>query len=258
MIRQFAVEFYNADGTLIERQYVDVNNLPTDPSATKTPTMESTISTVYTFDGWDHTLVAVTGNQVYTAVYAESPRRFTVTYTDGFGTVLQKTTNAPYGSYVTYTGVSGEYSDNASMNVTGTTYTAMAEAKQSIIPKYTSGESANNFYLFREWDKSGYVDGYSSEGVVGDKTINALYDTFQFVSSGNINSFTDDQGNWKSLSDLSMVELYALTKLEEKHTITVNNGNDDDSDDFIAIGDEIEIQLGSNTDYNDIDSHDFV
>lgn len=269
LIRQFTVSFYNAEDSdgnneLLDTQYVDVNGYPEDPTTRETnpitPTLDPTISTIYTFTGWDRALGAVTGNQAYTAVYSESPRTYTVTYSDGHGTILQRTTNCPYGSYVPYVGYSGEYTPNMNIAVTGDAYTAAAEAKQAIIPTYTSGEAANTFYLFREWDKSGYVSGYSdtAQTIIGDKVITALYDMFQYSSNGNINSFTDGSGKYKSLNELTPVELYAMKRLEESHAIVVNNGNDNDDDDFIAIGDTLSIAMGNDIDYEDVESHTFV
>jgi len=269
LIRQFTVSFYNAEDSdgnneLLDTQYVDVNGYPEDPTTRETnpitPTLDPTISTIYTFTGWDRALGAVTGNQAYTAVYSESPRTYTVTYSDGHGTILQRTTNCPYGSYVPYVGYSGEYTPNMNIAVTGDAYTAAAEAKQAIIPTYTSGEAANTFYLFREWDKSGYVSGYSdtAQTIIGDKVITALYDMFQYSSNGNINSFTDGSGKYKSLNELTPIELYAMKRLEESHAIVVNNGNDNDDDDFIAIGDTLSIAMGNDIDYEDVESHTFV
>lgn len=269
MIRQYTVEFYNAEDALghkdlLDLQYVDVNTLPEDPTTRATdpvtPTLDSTISTVFTYAGWDRNLTVVTGNTVYTATYTETPRTYTVTYVDRNGATLQRTTNCPYGSYVPYIGESGAYSADMEMTVTGTDYTSKAEAKQAIIPKYTAGETANAFYIFTGWDKSGYVSGYSDteQTIIGDKVITAQYDSFNFVSSGNINSFTDNTGKYKSISELTPVEIYAMKKLADKNTITVNNNNDNDSDDFVAIGDSLSIRLGQDIDYEDVESHIYI
>lgn len=269
MIRQYTVEFYNAEDALghkdlLDLQYVDVNTLPEDPTTRATnpvtPTLDSTISTVYTYAGWDRNLTVVTGNTVYTATYTETPRTYTVTYVDRNGATLQRTTNCPYGSYVPYIGENGTYSADMEMTVTGTNYTSKAEAKQAIIPKYTAGETANAFYIFTGWDKSGYVSGYSDteQTIIGDKVITAQYDSFNFVSSGNINSFTDNTGKYKSISELTPVEIYAMKKLADKNTIIVNNNNDNDSDDFVAIGDSLSIRLGQDIDYEDVESHIYI
>lgn len=271
MIRQYRVQFLNKDGSLLEQQYVDVNTRPVDPSTRAEnpiiPHVDSTISTVYTFDTWDHPITIVTGEQVYIATFTETPRTYTVTYvqnpTGSSPSVLQRTTNVPYGKYVPYIGKSGVYDESATFDdstansdIAG--FTARAAGKKEIIPTYTEGEGGNDFYLFRGWDKSGYVDGYASEGVIGDKTITAQFDRFHFESSGNTNSFTDSNGNWRALSDLSPVEIYAMAKLQAGNKLTVNNDNEIDTDDFVSIGDQISIRLGSDANYDDLSSHEFI
>lgn len=145
-IKQFAVTFINDDGTALDVQYVDAESLPVDPTTRTdnpipTPTKESTISTDYTFAGWDTRFVPVWSDQIIKATYTESTREYTVQYVSN-GQILQ-TSKAPYGSMVLYN------SDE--------------------IPSITSGESARKYHLFTGWDKSGYVDG--------DKVINAVFDS---------------------------------------------------------------------------------
>lgn len=146
--RQFTVTFVNDDGTVLDTQYVDAESLPVDPITRKVnpiavPTKASTVSTNYTYAGWDTKFVPVWSDQVIKATYTESTRRYTVQYVAN-NNVLQSST-APYGSMVLYNGE---------------------------IPTYTAGESSRKYYLFDAWDKSGYVDG--------NKTINAIFDSCQY------------------------------------------------------------------------------
>ena len=150
MIVQFAVTFVNKDGTVLDIQYVDKGAKFVDPvtrsdNPIAIPTFPSTISTVFTFSGWDTELTAVFDNMTVTAQYTESVRQYTVRYLNR-GAVLQ-TTTAPYGTMVLYTGD---------------------------IPSYTTEETAFKYYLFSGWDKGGYV--------TGDKDINAVYDICEYVS----------------------------------------------------------------------------
>ena len=66
----------------------------------------TTVSTVYTFTGWNgDTAAPITGNTVFTAQYSETPRKYSVTVTPGTGTTI--------------TGVStGEYDYNTEITVT--------------------------------------------------------------------------------------------------------------------------------------------
>lgn len=149
LIAQFTVTFVNDNGVVLDVQYVDKGEKPVDPVKRKenpiaTPTKDSTVSTDFTYTGWDSNLVAVFSNQTYTAVYSESLRQYTVKYMSK-GRIMQSVTG-DYGTYVEYTGD---------------------------IPVYTAEETAYKYYLFTHWDKSGYVDG--------DKEINAEYDVCEYV-----------------------------------------------------------------------------
>ena len=143
--QQFMVTFVNDDGTVLDTQYVDAGMLPVDPitrtdNPIATPTKASTISTNYTYKGWNTKFAAVWSDQTIKATYVESTREYTVEYIAN-NKVLQ-TSVAPYGSTVTYSGET---------------------------PVYTAGEGSYKYYLFDGWDKSGYVNG--------DKTINAVFDS---------------------------------------------------------------------------------
>lgn len=150
MINQYAITFMNADGSVLEVQYVDEGQKPVDPitranNPIEIPTIESTVSTDYTFAGWDTDFVAAFENAIITATYSETTREYTVKYVSN-GNILQET-KALYGTTVLYSGN---------------------------IPTYTAEESAYRYYLFDGWDKFGYVDG--------DKTINAIYDSCKYSS----------------------------------------------------------------------------
>ena len=149
MINQYAVTFKNDDGTILEIQYIDKGSKPTDPvtrteNPIPTPTKESSISTNYTFAGWDTTLTAVFGNLTITATYTETLRTYTIKYVSK-GTILQET-EGEYGTSVFY---------------------------QGDTPSYVAEESAYKYYLFTGWDKSGFING--------DKIVNALYDSCEYV-----------------------------------------------------------------------------
>lgn len=149
LIQQFTVTFVNDNGDVLDTQYVDKGEKPINPitradNPIPVPTKESTISTDFTFNGWDANFVAVFGNQTYKATYSEKVRQYTVKYMS-MSTVIE-THTADYDSYV---------------------------APPEEIPTYTAEESAYKYYLFKGWDKSGRVDG--------DKEIHAVYDVFEYT-----------------------------------------------------------------------------
>ena len=148
LITQYTVSFLNYDGSLLDKQYVDKGSEPVDPitrleSPIPTPTKPSTVSTDFTFKGWDSEFTPVFSNLEIRATYSESLRKYTVKYMSR-GSVLQ-TQTAEYGTSVYYTGD---------------------------IPTYTGEEGAYKYYLFTGWDKSPFVDG--------NKEINAVYDSCEY------------------------------------------------------------------------------
>ena len=147
VITQYPVTFKNADGTILEVQYVDKGTDAVDPATREEnpiiPTLESTISHDFTFASWDSSLTSVFSDRVITATYTESLRSYTIKYVSK-GVTLQTTTGL-YGECIEYTGDT---------------------------PIYTGEESGYVYYLFKRWDKSGTIDG--------DKTVTAIFDKCEY------------------------------------------------------------------------------
>lgn len=98
------------------------------------------------------------------------------------------------------------------------------------IPIYTAEEGNFKFYLFNRWDKSGFI--------YGDKIINAVFDEFQYIDG----YFAD-----KEFSELTPVEIYALTKLGlDKVSHNLEDGN------------EYSFEMGYDIDYDDIESQELI
>ena len=150
MVEQYAVTFVNDNGDVLDVQYVDKGGNAIDPltredSPIPTPMKESTVSTDFTFAGWDTSLNNIFGERTIKATYTGSTRRYTIKYVSK-GITLQESTGL-YGENVLYDGE---------------------------IPTYTLEEGAYKYYLFNRWDKSGYIDG--------NKTVNAVFDSFEYYS----------------------------------------------------------------------------
>lgn len=177
LITQFAVQFLNDDGTVLDVQYVDKGESAVDPitreaNPIEIPKKESTVSTDFTFSEWDSSLENIFANRTITALYSESVRNYTVKYKAK--SYIKQETVAPYGSYVEYNGE---------------------------LPIYTDEEAGYKYYLFKGWDKSGYVDG--------DRVINAVYDEFLY---------TDGAFDNLDLSEMSEVQIYALRQIASNMT----------------------------------------
>lgn len=192
LVQQFKWTFVNKDGTVLDIQYIDKGSKAVDPTTREEdpiaiPTMSSTISTDFTFSGWDTEFTTVFDNQTVTAVYTESVRKYTVRYMNR-GAVLQETT-APYGTMVLYTGDT---------------------------PKYTMEETAFKYYLFSGWDKGGYV--------TGDKDINAVYDICEYVS-GYFDG--KEIGDLRPVEIYAMYKVgVEQSVVEPKDEVSIQMGND--------------------------------
>ena len=207
LINQYAVTFVNADGTVLDVQYVDKGERPVDPitradNPIDTPTLASTVSTDYTYAGWDSEFITVFEPLTFTATYTETVREYTVKYVSR-GNVLQETI-APYGTAVWYSGD---------------------------IPTYTAEESAYKYYLFDGWDQSGYVNG--------DKTINAVYDSCEY-KAGYFDG--KDLSDMRPVEIYAMTKLgLESTYVESKDSLSITLGNDisyNDVEEQVIISEE--------------------
>lgn len=207
-VEQFVVTFVNDDDdhTVLDIQYVDKGGSAVDPTRRMVdpisiPAKTSTVSTDYTFTGWDVSLDSVFTNRTVTAVYSESVRNYTINYAVN-GRIVQ-TSTGPYGSLIEYNGDT---------------------------PTYTAEESAYVYRLFTGWDKSGLV--------TGDKTINAVFDTFVY-SDGAFDEMTSDT--------MRPVEYYALTKFGNTQIQST-----------LSIKDSLSFEMGEDFDYSDVMSRTLI
>ena len=197
IIEQFAVTFVNADGNVLEVQYVDKGEDAVDPTTRAnnplSPTIASTISHDFTFTGWDSSLLDVFSERTITATYTSSLRRYTIKYVSK-GVTMQESTGL-YGENVPYTGVS---------------------------PTYTAEETGYVYYLFNRWDKSGFIDG--------NKTVNAIFDRFEYTATAF------DGKELADLSPVQIYAMNKLGLAEsiitDKDPYTIVVGNDIDYDDI--------------------------
>lgn len=209
MIEQYCWTFVNKNGEVLDVQYIDKGGKAVDPITRKenpipTPTMKSTVSTNFTYTGWDTEFTTVFGNQTVTALYSESVREYTVRYLNR-GIVL-KTKTAPYGSTVLYEGE---------------------------IPSYTGEETAYKYYLFSGWDKGGYV--------TGDKDIHAVYDSCEYVS-GYFDG--KEIGNLRPVEIYAMLKVGVESSVvTSKDPVEITMGSDfsfDDVTEKVLIGEQTE------------------
>ena len=203
IIPQYRVTFRNYDGTELDVQYIDQYGSAVDPiTRAENPIVAPTKeSTVQYSYTFDG------WDKVYTNVVTDIDVYATYKESIRDYTIQYVSMGTPV-----YTST-GKYGDNI--------------VYDGEIPKYTLAEPTT-FYLFNRWDKSGFLtDGFDENGV---KTVTAIFDKF----GGNSTYFEG-----KELSDLTPVEIYAMTQLgisenviTDKDPYTIVVGNDVDYDDI--------------------------
>lgn len=100
--RGYTVEWRDWDNSLIEKdENVLYNTVPAFDG--ETPEREADAHYSYTFKGWNPAVSKVTGNTVYTAAYNLVPQKYTITFKNEDGTVLE-TKQVDYGTEPGYTG----------------------------------------------------------------------------------------------------------------------------------------------------------
>jgi len=101
--RTYTVKWDNDDNTNLETdENVSYGTMPTYNG--NTPTKAATAEYSYEFAGWTPTVVAVTGDAVYTATYTPKKKAYTVTWLNEDGSQLEKDENVEYGAMPHYDG----------------------------------------------------------------------------------------------------------------------------------------------------------
>lgn len=102
-VNTYTVVWKDEDGTVLETdENVPYGSTPTYNAAT--PQKASTAQYSYSFSGWNPNVAAVAGDVVYTAMYTQAVRTYTVIWQNENGTQLEKDENVPYGTTPAYNG----------------------------------------------------------------------------------------------------------------------------------------------------------
>ena len=144
-VNKYTVTWKNYDGTVLETDVkVPYGDMPEYNGAT--PTKVSTAQYEYAFAGWDTAVSEVTGDVVYTAIYTEHIRSYTVKFVNYDGSVLS-TQTLEYGSMPTAptptrTGYDFTGWDKSVVAVTGeVTYKAQYSVKYFTITWIVAGKT---------------------------------------------------------------------------------------------------------------------
>lgn len=102
-VNTYTVRWVGEDGTVLETdENVAYGEMPEYNG--KEPVKEATSQYTYTFKGWDPEVKEVTGDVTYQAVFEKKLNKYTVTWKDEDGTVLEKDENVEYGAKASYDG----------------------------------------------------------------------------------------------------------------------------------------------------------
>ncbi|MBQ7117654.1 MAG: hypothetical protein IJN88_05530, partial [Clostridia bacterium] len=99
---KYTIKFVNEDGTELQSSEVATGEIPVYTGTT--PTKASTAEYTYIFAGWSPEIAAVTGDATYTATYTATKNKYTVTWQNEDGTVLETDTDVEYGATPVYNG----------------------------------------------------------------------------------------------------------------------------------------------------------
>ena len=93
-VNTYTVTWKNEDGSVLKTDAaVPYGTTPTTPA---TPTKAATAEYTYIFDGWTPAVASVTGNATYTATYRAEKNKYTITWKNDDGSVID-TTSVEYG-----------------------------------------------------------------------------------------------------------------------------------------------------------------
>lgn len=221
---KYMITFVNWDNSELYKAEFDYGTTPVYGGAV--PTKPADAQYTYTFDAWSPTIHTVTGDETYTAVFAQTVNQYTVTFKNWDGAVLQSTSVA-YGDMPSYTGATptkpatDQYTytfsgwDKEVVSVTGdVVYTAQFDAT---VNKYT--------ITFNNWDGTTlatYEVEYGKTpiytGVTPTKTSS---DEYTYTFSGWTPAIVAVTGNATYTATFSNdVNSYTVTLEAENGTVT--------------------------------------
>lgn len=103
-VNKYTIIWNNWDGSLLEKdEGVEYGTMPSFDQDTN-PSKASSAQYSYSFNGWSPTVTSVVGNATYTATFAETTRKYTITWINSDGTVLETDEDVAYGVAPKYNG----------------------------------------------------------------------------------------------------------------------------------------------------------
>ncbi len=167
--RYYNITFKNEDGTTLKKldgttnavYSVAYGSLPAYDGAT--PTKAATAQYTYTFNGWDKTIVAVTGETTYTATYSSTTNEYAIRFLNYDGTVLQNS-DVAYGETPSYSGTPTKTATGYTYTFTGWDPTiGPVTGVQDYTATFSETPNTNTAYTVKHYKQNLALDGYSLE-----------------------------------------------------------------------------------------------
>ena len=152
--RAHLVNFVNADGTVLQSNYVEYGEMPYYDNW-ETPYLPSTAEYDYEFTGWTPELTAVTADITYTATYNAIKRSYLISFYDEDYSTLLHSEYMEYGVMPEYNGMTPT---KPSTNEYDYTFSGWSPELQTV-----SGE-ASYYATYTANRKAQYTISYYSEG----------------------------------------------------------------------------------------------
>ncbi len=240
-VNKYTVTWKNYDGTVLETDAnVEYGTTPSYNGAT--PTRSKTAQYTYTFDGWSPAINEVSGNVVYTAQYISTVNKYTITWKNYDGSVLETDTDVPYGTIPSYDGAEPTKNATAQYTYTFSGWDSNIGAViGNVIYKAEYNSTVNHYTVtFKNYDGSvlatNTVDYGSSAAYTGSTPTRSPEGNTKYVFSGWDKSYSNIVANIDVIAEYDVYTVY---------TFTYANGSSQTVD--VIQGDSIENHMLENT-----------
>lgn len=167
--RKYQITWKNEDGTVIKTDNVPYGTIPVYEG--DEPTKPSTKQLTYKFKEWSPNLSAVTGDAEYTATFESEVRKYTITWKNYDGSILEVDKDAKYGELPTYNGTTPKRSKGQGFEYTFSGWNPSVNyvtADTEYVAQYSTKAS----FCFDQWHYE-IANGHSASEIQGAPWINS-------------------------------------------------------------------------------------
>ena len=167
-MRKYNITWKNDDGSVIRTDEVAYGVTP--DFGAEVPTKDSTPQYAYTFANWTPVITSVTGDASYTATYTSEVRKYTITWVNDDGTVLEIDEDVSYGTVPSFNSPTPTKESERAVDYTFKGWSPSVEFTQRDVT-YVAQYNKTGFFSF---DKIEYEmeDGYTLNDIQGAPWIN--------------------------------------------------------------------------------------